>query len=95
MNHRWKKYNYKKNAKVVDIIFENTKYIPMKVQQCIHCGLLKGIVNIGYIKWFNQYRTIYFEKDNNKILSEGKIPYKCTGKIKDFLSKDDFNIKIN
>lgn len=89
MRHSWTiKMNEKRKTKVER---PNGSIIVVgNIKKCQYCSLMRGIQKSSgsYMSWHN---TIYFDQDG-KVLSEEKLPYPCTGKQANFLTKDDFYV---
>jgi hypothetical protein len=88
--HSWAK-KIKGSMEVRKKIHRGYKIYKIKqISECVHCGLRKGIHTGGehYMRWHN---TIYFNQER-EFLSEEKLPYACTGKQVDFLTKEDFYV---
>jgi len=86
MRHKWKKKRYKK--KRYPYLDEDHFRLKIgKTEECINCGLKKGMTReLGFYPV-----VVYFDED--KVLSEKKIPYSCTGIAGGaFFQESEFNL---
>jgi hypothetical protein len=86
MRHKWKNKIYKK--KKYPYLDEECFYLKIdKTEECINCGLRKG--KTRELRFYPV--TVYFNE--NKVLSEKKIPYTCTGITGgEFFKESEFNL---
>lgn len=86
MRHKWKKKIYKKKRyPYLDEEHFRTRIV--NTEECINCGLRKG-----YTRELGAFPIIlYFNED--KVISERKIPYSCTGITGGaFFQESEFNL---
>lgn len=83
MRHKWKNKRYKK--KLYPYLEDTNFDLKIgKTEECINCGLRKGKTRqLGFYPV-----TVYFDED--KVLSERRIPYTCTGGA--FFKESEFKL---
>jgi len=61
-----------------------------EIKKCEHCGLMRGKHKStgGALNW----HSIMYFNDDREWLSSERLPYGCTGKQTNFLTKSDFEI---
>jgi len=82
--HKWEKISKQYIMEEGNVV----KHVTRSTKKCVKCGLMKG--TIGTLEYLSI--LVYFKK--NKILSKGKLPFKCPElNPRDiFLDKKDFEV---